>query len=68
MFHPLDPLSPAELSKASRLLSEYHAPTPVRFKVIDLLEAPKSNLLAFLHDRASKVQAPPRKAYIYYHK
>lgn len=68
MFHPLDPLSAAELSKTSRLLTNYHAPTPVRFKVIDLLEAPKSNLLAFLHDQASKVQAPPRKTYTYYHK
>lgn len=68
MFHPLDPLSPAELSKASRILRNHHAPTPVRFKVIDLLEASKSALLAYLHGRTSKVQSPPRKAYTYYHK
>ena len=67
MFHPLDPLSPAELSKASQLLRAYHAPIPVRFKVIDLLEAPKSSLVAYLRDRTTSVQAPSRKAYTYYH-
>lgn len=68
MFHPLDPLSPAELSKASQLLRAHHAPVPIRFKIIDLLEAPESSLVAYLRDRTPSVQAPPRKAYTYYHK
>ena len=68
MFHPLDPLSPAELRKASQALRAYHAPTPVRFKVIDLLEPPKASQLAYLQDETAGVQPPPRKAYTYYHK
>lgn len=68
MFHPLDPLSPAELSKASQLLRAYHAPIPIRFKVIDLLEAPKASQVAYLRSRTPSLQPPPRKAYAYYHK
>lgn len=68
MFHPLDPLSPAELRKASQTLRAYHAPTAVRFKVIDLLEPPKASQLAYLQDQTARVQSPPRKAYTYYHK
>ncbi|PLB46237.1 hypothetical protein P170DRAFT_467339 [Aspergillus steynii IBT 23096] len=68
MFHPLDPLSPVELRKVSQTVRAYHAPTPVRFKVIDLLETPKTTLMAYLRDRTASVQAPPRKGYTYYHK
>ncbi|KAE8370320.1 copper amine oxidase [Aspergillus caelatus] len=68
MFHPLDPLSPAELRKASQTLRAYHAPTAVRFKVIDLLEPPKASQLAYLQDQTVRVQPLPRKAYTYYHK
>lgn len=68
MFHPLDPLSPAELRKASQILRAYHHPTAIRFKVIDLLETPKAELLHYLHDRSASVQAPSRKSYIYYHR
>lgn len=68
MFHPLDPLSPAEHRKASQILRNYHAPVPVRFKAIDLLEAPKQDLLAYLQDGKFELQPPPRKAYSYYHR
>ncbi|KGO56660.1 Copper amine oxidase, N2-terminal [Penicillium expansum] len=66
MFHPLDPLSPTEHSKASQLLKDYHVAVPIRFKVIDLLEAPKASLLAYLHDKTATVKPPSRKVYAYY--
>ncbi|KAH8427029.1 cytochrome c oxidase subunit 1 [Aspergillus melleus] len=68
MFHPLDPLDPTELRTVSQAVRAYHAPTPVRFKVIDLLETPKTTLLAYLRDNTRSVPAPPRKGYTYYHK
>ncbi|KAE8152064.1 copper amine oxidase [Aspergillus avenaceus] len=68
MFHPLDPLSATELRKVSQTLRAHHAPTSLRFKVIDVLEPPKAELLAYLGDKNNRVSAPQRKAYTYYHK
>lgn len=65
---PLDPLSPGALRKASLVLRGYHAPTSVRFKVIDLLETPKKTLIAYLGDSLASNPAPPRKAYMHYYK
>ncbi|KAF5517897.1 Copper amine oxidase 1 [Colletotrichum aenigma] len=64
--HPLDPLSVDEVRKASQLLLQELSLPPmcIRFKVVDLAEPSKDEVLAHLQ-RGNRV--PDRKARIYYH-
>lgn len=62
---PLDPLTVGEVRRASpdlmRHLEVDHA--NVRFKVIDLFEPAKDQVIAFLHYQGS---IPDRRARVYY--
>lgn len=63
--HPLDPLSPEEVRQAARaVISHFRVAEPdIRFKVIDLYEPAKDEVLAYLHRRC---QRPHRRARVYY--
>lgn len=63
--HPLDPLSSDEVRQAARaLISHLRVATPdIRFKVIDLYEPAKDEVLACLHRGR---QRPHRRARVYY--
>jgi primary-amine oxidase len=62
--HPLDPITPPEIEKAVALLRHHLIPTSIRFKVVDLWEAPKSSVLDWQN---TKIRLPDRTARIYYH-
>lgn len=65
MPHPLDPLSSEEVRQAARAVISHLriAELDIRFKVIDLYEPVKSEVLAYLsHGR----QRPHRRARVYY--
>lgn len=63
--HPLDPLSSDEVRQAARaLISHLRVAEPdIRFKVIDLYEPAKEEVLAYLHRGR---QRPHRRARVYY--
>lgn len=63
--HPLDPLSSDEVRQAARaLISDLCVAEPdIRFKVIDLYEPAKEEVLAHLHRGR---QRPHRRARVYY--
>lgn len=62
--HPLDPVGPEEISRAAEILRQQVEAKSIRFKVIDLVEPPKSQFLAW-QERAGSL--PDRKARVYYH-
>lgn len=62
--HPLDPITPAEITKAADILRRDFRTQDVKFKIIDLLEAPKSSVLAWINGHVKSVD---RRARIYYH-
>lgn len=62
--HPLDPIGPTEISRAADILRKQIKPESIRFKVVDLVEAPKSQVLAWQDGTGA---FPDRKARIYYH-
>lgn len=64
-FHPLDPLSSDEVRQAARALVSHLgvAKPDIRFKVIDLYEPAKDEVLAYLHHGR---QRPDRRARVYY--
>lgn len=64
-LHPLDPLSSDEVRQAARaLVSHLRVAEPdIRFKVIDLYEPAKEEVLAYLHRGR---QRPHRRARVYY--
>lgn len=62
--HPLDPITPQEISRASDILREHLQTESLRFKVVDLIEAPKQQVLAWLDGTGA---IPSRRARIYYH-
>jgi primary-amine oxidase len=53
--HPLDPVTPAELRRAVKILQDYFHGARPRFKFIDIYECPKSDVI-------------PYRARIYFHK
>lgn len=63
--HPLDPLSSDEVRQAARALTSHLrvAEPDIRFKVIDLYEPAKEEVLAYLHRGR---QRPHRRARVYY--
>lgn len=63
--HPLDPLSSEEVRQAARaLVSHLRVAKPdIRFKVIDLYEPAKVEVLGYLHHGR---QRPDRRARVYY--
>ncbi|KAL2288761.1 hypothetical protein FJTKL_03428 [Diaporthe vaccinii] len=63
--HPLDPLSSDEVRQAARVLVSHLrvAKPDIRFKVIDLYEPAKDEVLAHLHHGR---QRPNRRARVYY--
>lgn len=70
MPHPLDPLTPQEVRQAASALRKHlqiTSSTDTRFKVIDLFEPPKAQVLQYFHGSASDIHIH-RKARIYYHK
>ena len=64
--HPLDPLRPEEVKRASQILIKHldGAVQDIRFKVIDLVEPPKDLVIKYL-DNSDAI--PDRKARVYYH-
>jgi primary-amine oxidase len=67
--HPLDPLTPAEITTASALLREaYPVGSPIHFKAVTLNEPPKKQVVAFLEaeHRGSPLPVVPRSAYVLY--
>ncbi|PSN61718.1 hypothetical protein BS50DRAFT_578232 [Corynespora cassiicola Philippines] len=62
--HPLDPITPPEISAAVHILRLGVSPASIRLKVVDLLESPKSNVLSWISDDTVVIE---RKAKIYYH-
>lgn len=63
--HPLDPLSSDEVRQAAQALVSHLgvAKPDIRFKVIDLYEPAKDEVLAYLHHGR---QRPDRRARVYY--
>ncbi|KAI0485351.1 putative copper amine oxidase [Xylariaceae sp. FL0804] len=76
MMHPLDPLTPAEIAAAAKLIKARNGTTGVHFKNIALVEPPKAELRRFLaaeraspSSSSSSVAAPARRASaLYYHR
>ena len=69
--HPLDPATPAELSSAVTILKKHHGGDHLRFKLIDIHECAKSEVIAYLESkqhRSKTSRFPDRRARIYYHK
>jgi primary-amine oxidase len=69
--HPLDPVTPAELRRAVKILQDYFHGARPRFKFIDIYECPKSDVIPYLEcERLGKPLPPPpnRRARIYFHK
>ncbi|KAI1618033.1 copper amine oxidase [Exophiala viscosa] len=62
--HPLDPITAAEITRAASILREHVRGSKVHFKVVDLIEAPKALVLAWVDGRVKTVD---RKARVYYH-
>lgn len=62
--HPLDPITPTEISAAVAILREQTRRTPIRLKVVDLFESPKARVLSWIADRTTSID---RRARIYYH-
>lgn len=64
-LHPLDPLSFDEVRHAAGALISHLrvAKSDIRFKIIDLYEPAKKEMLAYLHNGG---QRPHRRARIYY--
>lgn len=61
---PLDPITPQEINRASDVLRQHLRTDVIRFKVIDLIEAPKQEVLAWIKGTGA---VPTRRARIYYH-
>ena len=67
--HPLDPLSPAEITSATAILrSVYPADSPIHFKAVTLDEPAKHLVLPYLDAEHKGLALPivPRTAYILY--
>jgi primary-amine oxidase len=68
-IHPLDPLTPDEITKATAVLrAAYPADSPIHFKCVTLNEPPKKSVVAFLdaEHRGSPLPVVPRSAYVLY--
>ena len=68
--HPLDPITPSEISSAVRILCQNLSAYRVRFKFIDLVECPKADVVPYLvaERNGNKLPQPPnRRARIYFH-
>ncbi|GFF39116.1 copper amine oxidase 1 [Aspergillus udagawae] len=71
MPHPLDPLSPAEISVAVRHLNNAYPSDKLVFRVVTLLEPPKAQMIPYLEaERSGKrdVTAPKRSAFVQFYK
>lgn len=62
--HPLDSITPPEITKAGALLRDHCRPTAIRFKLIDLWETPKAAVVEW---QSKQNRLPDRRARIYYH-
>jgi primary-amine oxidase len=70
-MHPLDPLTPAEIAAATRILKSRNQGNSLHFKNITLIEPPKKGLRKYLAaERSGKVVPdPPRRiSALYYHR
>jgi primary-amine oxidase len=68
-LHPLDPLSPSEITKASEVLhNSYPADSPIHFKAVTLDEPPKAFVIPYLEAEHAGRPLPivPRTAYVLY--
>jgi primary-amine oxidase len=69
--HPLDPITPAELRQAVKILQDHFNGVRLRFKFIDIYDCPKNDVIPYLEcERLGKPLPPPpnRRARIYFHK
>lgn len=70
--HPLDPLSPAEITTISTLLKTHTPDKSLHFKVIAIIEPPKSKLRGFLRAERNAFTKHPRPSRLasalYYHR
>lgn len=68
--HPLDPITQNEASQAVKILRAKYPEEIVRFKLVDVLECPKNEVVGYLeNERLGKPlgKIPDRRARVYYH-
>jgi len=68
--HPLDPITPAEVTKAVQVLRVSYPEERIRFKLVDIFECPKAEVVGYLEsERLGKPlpAAPSRRARVYFH-
>ena len=59
-LHPFDPITPNEIRRATATLRRHFPGVQLRFKVIDLQEPRKAEVLAFLEAERLKESSGPR--------
>jgi len=57
--HPLDPIIPAELRRAVKILRDFFHGTRLRFKFIDVYECPKDEVIPYLESDGLVAALPP---------
>ncbi|EXJ80880.1 primary-amine oxidase [Capronia epimyces CBS 606.96] len=68
--HPLDPITPAEIRQAVQILRDRYPNDQIRFKLVDIFECPKAEVVPYLEKQrlGQTLPAPPaRRARIYFH-
>ncbi|KAF2491702.1 copper amine oxidase [Lophium mytilinum] len=68
--HPLDLISPAEISRAVEVLRAQYSDQKLRFKLVDIYDCPKAEVIPYLEaERLGRAlpPAPPRRARVYFH-
>ena len=69
--HPLDPLAPSEITQISSLLKSLSPDRSLHFKIITIIEPPKTQLRAYLKVERNGTSLPPlprRASALYYHR
>ncbi|KAF9886316.1 hypothetical protein FE257_011575 [Aspergillus nanangensis] len=69
--HPLDPLSPEEITLAGRLLKKAFPGDHIVFRVVTLQEPPKAHMIPFLdaeHTGKPSISSPKRTAFIQFYR
>jgi primary-amine oxidase len=68
--HPLDPITPSEIRQAVQILRDHFRKDRIRFKLVDIFEVPKAEVISYLENERlgeSLPEAPARRARVYFH-
>lgn len=68
--HPLDPITPEEVRKAVQIVKSSYPQQQVRFKLVDIFEVPKAEVVEYLeNERLGQPlgKIPSRRARVYFH-